>query len=385
MEKQTSILKKYKDLPPEKIFGNRDFLGDVVTKHDIVSKNDKFDDQLALWTAYYRMFPHKFIEDYFGIILKDFQVLLLYNFMKHPNSMFIGSRGIGKTFLVALFILTVCILYPATKVVVTAGTLNQSSQILMKISEIQNMSDNGNIIREIKDFNTSLTTPKPNVLFYNSSTIKVVPASDNARGYRANILIIDEFRMVDKTIYDSVLRRFNAVKRQPPYLKNPKYAHKTERNKQIFMSSSWFKFHWSYAKKQSFLKSMVEKGVDSTYYLCSLPYQFSLMAGLNDKESLLEEMQEEDFDFNLFAMEMGCFWSGESDGSYYKYEKLLECRTLNFSEYPIDIRSEINDKNIHFERTKDEIRILSCDIALMGNKIIYEIHKFTAPYVQKCA
>jgi hypothetical protein len=61
------------------------------------------------------------------------------------------------------------------------------------------------------------------VEFNNKSTITVVPASDNARGYRSTGLVREEFRMIDKYIDDTVLTPFQIV-RPAPYIFNEFYA-----------------------------------------------------------------------------------------------------------------------------------------------------------------
>ena len=48
--------------------------------------------------------------------------------------------------------------------------------------------------------------------FANGSWIKVVTASDSGRGNRANILLVDEFRMVDIDTINTVL----GISLQPP-------------------------------------------------------------------------------------------------------------------------------------------------------------------------
>lgn len=74
--------------------------------------------------------------------------------------------------------------------------------------------------------------------FKDGSSIKVVTAADTARSNRANILLVDEFRMVNKDTIETVLRRFLTAPRMPGYLHNPKYAHLKERNKEIYLSSA---------------------------------------------------------------------------------------------------------------------------------------------------
>ena len=58
-------------------------------------KDDKLMRGVGIWVSYDRLFPHKFVEDYFGIFLKPFQKILIY-FMIHFNHfMYLASRGQG--------------------------------------------------------------------------------------------------------------------------------------------------------------------------------------------------------------------------------------------------------------------------------------------------
>ncbi|MGL5766373.1 MAG: terminase large subunit domain-containing protein, partial [Sarcina sp.] len=88
--------------------------------------------------------------------------------------------------------------------------------------------------KEIKEIKTSAN--ECSVEFWNGSTIKVLTANDNARSKRSNILITDEYRMVDKDIINGVLIPTLTAPRQPGYLQNEKYKHLQEENKQIEMS-----------------------------------------------------------------------------------------------------------------------------------------------------
>ena len=108
--------------------------------------------------------------------------------------------------------------------------------------------------------------------------------------------MLDEFRMIDPTIYRNVLRRFLSSSRQPGFLQNPEYKNKQEyleRNQEIFLSSCWYKYNWSYERYRVFIKSMLKgKG----YFVCGLPYQFAIKENLTNKEQLLDELAEEDID-----------------------------------------------------------------------------------------
>jgi len=47
-------------------------------------KSERLMNGISLWASFYRLFPHEFVKDYFGINLKLFQQILIY-FMMHFN------------------------------------------------------------------------------------------------------------------------------------------------------------------------------------------------------------------------------------------------------------------------------------------------------------
>lgn len=112
---------------------------------------------------------------------------------------------------------------------------------------------------------------------------------------RANILILDEFRMIDKDTIETVLTKFLTASRQPGYLRKAEYAHlsEKERNRQVYLSSAYFQDHWSYTKVRSFAKNMLhpERG----WFLCSFPYQLAIKEGLSNRDDIADMMLDEDF------------------------------------------------------------------------------------------
>lgn len=200
--------------------------------------------------------------------------------------------------------------------------------------------------------------------FANGSWIQVVTASDSGRGKRANILIVDEFRMVSLNVINTVLKRFLTAPRQPGYLNNIKYADKQERNKEIYMSSAWYKDSWSFEKVKAYCANML----DSTkrYFICSLPYQISVKENLLQREQIQDEMSEADFDEIKFSMEMQSLFWGDTDGSFFSFDDISSRRKLKNPMYPPSL---INNKTYKIPDVKsDERRILSVDVALMASK-----------------
>ena len=68
------------------------------SKMDNLTKSEKLMQGIGLWTAFYRLFPHLFCKDHLGIMLKPFQIVLIYVMNISQHFIYIASRGQGKGF-----------------------------------------------------------------------------------------------------------------------------------------------------------------------------------------------------------------------------------------------------------------------------------------------
>lgn len=289
--------------------------------------------------------------------------------MMHSNYfMFLASRGIGKTWLTALLAVIRCILYPKTKIVVASATRTQGNEVLLKIMDdfMKNYTwGSENLRREINEKDSSVGLNKAVIYFKNGSWIKVVTASDTGRGFRGNVLLVDEFRMVDLNTINTVLRKFLTSPRQPLYLNNPEYKNLIERNKEIYMSSAWMKSHWSFDKAKAYTVNLLDD--TKKYFVCALPYQLSMYEGLLSREQVEDEMSEDDFDEITWSIEMECKFYGDTEGAFFSFDDISSCRTLKTAIYPNSISN--GNKNLKIpDLIPNERRILSVDIALMASK-----------------
>lgn len=327
-------------------------------------KSERIMNGIAVWAGFYRANPHRFVVDYLNIKLKLFQKILLYAMMHNNFFMYIAARGQGKTWLTALFCVVRCILFPKTKICIASATRQQANEVLLKITD-DFMKNYGfgseNLRREITY--AAVGANKAVIDFANGSWIRVVTASDSGRGARANILLVDEFRMVDLDTINTVLRRFLTAPRQPNYLNNPKYAHLLERNKEFYMSSAWYKNHWSFEKAKAYTVNMLDD--TKKYFICGLPYQVSVKEGLLSREQIEDEMSETDFDEVKWSMEMDCLFFGDTEGAFFSFDDIGCRRTLQTAVYP---PSFINNKTYKIpELATNERRIMSVDVALMAS------------------
>ncbi|MED1125524.1 terminase large subunit domain-containing protein [Bacillus atrophaeus] len=339
-----------------------------VSKNKPSQPKSKLREGFKKWTAYYRANPHRFARDYLGVNLFLYQMLLLWAMNKYSFFMYIAARGQGKSYLIAIYCVIRAILYPQSNIVISSGTKGQARLIITeKIFALKRSSPN--VAREISEFKTGAN--ECFVAFTNGSKITAVTSGDSARGYRANILIVDEFRLISKETIDTILRPFLNVNRTPPYLQNPKYSHLTEENKEIYISSAWYKNHWIWESFKSYINSMV-KGKD--YFVACLPWQLSVFHRLLSKKRVEQQRQEEDFDQMSWDMEYEALFVGENENSYFKLDDIQKCRTLPKPFYPPTNREYVENKNkrkpvdlTNIPKQRGEIRIIGMDIALMGS------------------
>ena len=336
------------------------------------SKYKKIMDGLDVWTAYYRANPVRFLIDYFGMEwIRPFQQVMITFMFRFTYFMTIASRGMGKSMIVAAFLCAYCTLYPGVQVCIAAGQRGQSINVLNKIVE-EFMPKSPNLRNEIAKVNTS---PAEGFIHWkNGSIIKVVTASDSARSARANIIIMDEFRMIDKGVLDKVLRKFKAGQRRPGFYDRPEYSDKVkenkkkypkEPNKEIYLSSAYYKYHWSWAKFKAFFNSMTFKG--ESYMVVGFPYQLPVSEGYYPEEQIREEMQEDDFDSIAWSMEMDSLFFGSSEKAFYSFESIDRIRKIQRAIYPKPYYAFLNDSKYKFEPKKNgEIRLLAMDIATQG-------------------
>lgn len=329
-------------------------------------KSERIMQGIAIWTGFYRSNPQRFVKDYLNVSLKLFQKILLYAMMHNNFFMYIAARGQGKTWLTALFCVVRCILFPKTKICIASSTRTQANEVLSKIEDdfMKNYGWGSDNLRREITFHT-VGANKAIIEFANGSWIKVVTASDTGRGSRANILLVDEFRMVDLNTINTVLRKFLTTPRQPNYLTNPEYAHLQERNKEFYMSSAWYASHWSFEKAKSYVVNMLDES--KKYFICGLPYQISIKENLLSREQIQDEMSENDFDEMKFAMEMECIWWGDTQGAFFSFDDIDKRRKLKTAIYPSSIVGSSRTFKIP-DLALNERRILSVDIALMASK-----------------
>lgn len=333
--------------------------------------DSKMTKKVKDWTSFYRENPHRFAEDYLGLRLKTFQKILIFLIFKYPMFTFLASRGLGKSWLIAVVSIVKCILYPGTLVTLASGTRGQAEKIIITKIQSELYNNHPNIKRETLRFVTG--SKETAMYFQNGSKITAITANDNARGERCSLLVVDEHRLMKKTIYDSVLKPFLTYTRQPGFLSNPKYKNYKELDNQIvFMSSAWYKNHWVYEFAEQSVDKMLNGENDE--FITAIPYQLGIKEKIINPTQIKLTMSEANFDRVSFGMEYQCQFFGETAGSLLKMDDFEKNRRLYNAYIPRNITKLYDDvqnygeyRNKEFPKNNsDEIRIISIDVSIMA-------------------
>ena len=327
----------------------------VMTSEKELSEEKK--ERLKGWITLYRLNIDIFCTHYLGLQLFPYQKLWIYLMNLSDVFVAIASRASAKSWLVAVFSIAKAILWPGSEIVIVSSTQKQASIIIgEKIGRL--IREYPMIQREISDYSDSPN--KWEVLFHNTSKIRVVAAGETGRGARSTLTIYEEFRLLDKEIVDSVVKPF-AYSRQSPFLRNEEYEKYVEEPKEIYISSSYYKQHWWFNMTGQVMKMMLagkSAGVIFLDYLITIKHKLKTPKQI-DKEKVT--MSSETFDMEYCNLVLG---AGEK--SYFNINMFIKSRTLKNAVYPQRSDTFNPRKNIYdnLTRVEGEIRLLSVDCAM---------------------
>lgn len=326
------------------------------------SKSEEFIEKVIDWVTFYRRNIHRFIEHYFKIELHLYQIFVLYLMNLCTWVVIVACRASAKSYLIALYACAKAVLWPGSRIVIASSTKKQAKLIVTEKIQKELIPNSPTLAREIKIVKAG--SDDIEVFFHNGSSIVVVPASENARGYRGTCMIYEEFRMIKKEIIDSVLSPFMFV-RQVPYLKRPQYAHLQEEPIEIYISSSWLKQHWMWEHMKLAVASMFKTG---EALLIGFDYSITLKHGIRTRKQLIKEKKK--LGATSFAIEYENLMLGQSDNAYFTYDLLNKNRKLKKAFYPrkhIDVLEKKKNK-FDIKKIDGEIRIVSVDVSMISGK-----------------
>lgn len=306
------------------------------------------------WTeffSYYRYYIDEFAIDILGVELFPFQRVILRAMGRGQFSVLIACRGLGKSWIVALFYICVSILYPNVKCGIASGNSQQARNVIIQKVKGE-LSKNETIAREI-NFPIKTSSDDCYCEFKSGSEIRAITLAqdrggDSARSWRFNYLLVDEARLVKDDIVETILIPMTKTKRQ-----NALRWKQNEKGKVIFISSAYLKTSGLYKRFKYHFEQMVAG--NKNYVAMCFPYQVGIQAGLFDSDDIEQEKEKPSMTSDKFAYEYEGIFVGSSGESYYPYELTMPCRSLQHCE-------------LEQPKKSDSIYIITHDVAVSTAK-----------------
>lgn len=160
---------------------------------------------------------HFVTKNYLNLNVMPYQLVILDALHNNRLPILLASRGAGKSFMLAVYAMTKMILEPGVKIVLVGAGLRQSRHIFNYMANIWKSSA---ILRDIFG-RTKGQGPKREVDRFEfrlgDSLTSALPLGDGEkiRGERGQVIICDEYTVIDEEIFNVVVQGFALVSADP--------------------------------------------------------------------------------------------------------------------------------------------------------------------------
>jgi hypothetical protein len=258
---------------------------------------------------YYRNFPVIAAKEIIGVDLIWLQREMLNDMFFKNYVMMVLGRGVGKTWMLALFAVLYAMLWPGTKIGVIAPVFRQAGYVFDYIEEFYDKSPFLRAsVRKSSPRGKGLhrTYQKELIRFNNGSFVEALPLGDGnkVRGRRYNVLLPDEYAQLDEEIIQLVLRPMMNIQNEG------------RPNKMIISSSAYYAFNHLYI--QFLLYNVMQERQPDKYAVHNYNYQ-DILRIPNSPYRIAEDvlrMQKADMTEEAFAMENLAIFPIETKGFF---------------------------------------------------------------------
>jgi len=281
-----------------------------------------------------------------GIKLAPYQEITLKGLMNKNFSMCVWGRGCGKTFIASVFCFLQCIFEPKTKILVAGPTFRTARFIFNNLEQIVE-SKGAELLMQAFGAKT-----KRNDQFewqINGGSITAIPLNgEKIRGFRANVLVLDEYLLLPEDLIKTVLMPFLvapqdmkerlAIRSAEDQLIKDGVMKEEDRvkfennSKMIALSSASYTFENLYKTYKEWTEKIYrpEENQDSSYFISQMGYE-SIPNEMIDT-TIIEEAQSGGSSHSSFQREYCAQFTDGSD-SYFSAKKMHEC-TIPDGESP---------------------------------------------------
>jgi len=280
-----------------------------------------------------------------GIKLWPYQEVVIKAMLNRNFCLNVWGRGASKSFSAAVFCFLQCIFEPKSKILIAGPTFRTARSIFNSIEKITE-SKGADLLMQA--FGAKSKRNDEYDWSINEGSIKAIPLSgEKIRGFRANVLVLDEFMLLPEDIIKNVLMPFLivpqdikeriSIREQEDDLISQGAITEADRmefkntSKMIALSSASYTFENLYKTYKEWCDNIYSKEPTSaTYFVSQLSYE-ALPPEMIDS-SITEEAQNGGASHASFLREYCAQFTDGSD-SYFSMKKMEEC-TLKFEERP---------------------------------------------------
>lgn len=295
-----------------------------------------------------------------GIKLAPFQEITLRGLLTKNFSMCVWGRGCGKTFIASVFAFLQCIFYPGTKILIAGPTFRTARFIFNNLEKIVT-SKGATLLQQAFSAKPSKRNDQYEWLI-NGGSITAVPLSgEKIRGFRANVLLLDEFLLLPEDTIKTVLMPFLvapqdmaeriSIREQEDKLIEQGLLTEEERlkfensSKMIALSSASYTFENLYKTYKDWTSKIYEANPEdeSSYFISQMGYE-SLPKDMVDT-TIIEEARDGGSSHSSFQREYCAQFTDGSD-SYFSAKKMHECTVPDGSNPTTRIKGVSGSKYI---------------------------------------
>lgn len=161
-----------------------------------------------------------FCKEILNITILPFQCVILQEMWFRKFPILIGSRGLGKSFILALYSMLRMVFMPGRKIVMTGAGFRQSKVIFEYMEKIWY---NAPLLRDIVGTTGGEDRNGPHhgtdmwrFVINESQTVALpIGSGEKIRGQRAHDIMVDEFAVGDPDVFEHVISGFAAVSANP--------------------------------------------------------------------------------------------------------------------------------------------------------------------------
>lgn len=276
-----------------------------------------------------------------GIKLAPYQEIHLKALMARNFNMCIWGRGCGKSFVAAVFCFLQCVFEPNTKILIAGPTFRTARFIFNNLEKIVN-SKGAELLQQA--FGSKSKRNDQYEWAINGGSIVAIPLNgEKIRGFRANILVLDEFLLLPEDIIKTVLMPFLVA---PQNMKERMEIRESEdilikdglmkeedrlvfenNSKMIALSSASYTFENLYKTYNEWIEKInCKESGEASYFISQLSYE-ALPLEMIDK-TIIEEAQNGGSSHSSFLREYCARFTDGSD-SYFSAKKMEDCTIKN--------------------------------------------------------